>query len=250
VALWLISLRTRDPSFVDAWWALGVVVLAWSTYAQITTPSPHALVLAALATAWGLRLGLYLLWRWRKHGADRRYAALAVSAREKHGLGFAAFSLLWVFLPQMLLQFIVALPVMLGQIPHMAALGALAWAGASLSGFGILYEAIADAQLMRFKAEPTNAGKVMDCGLWRFSRHPNYFGELCAWWGVYLVAAETGLGVWALPGPLLLTFLLTRVSGAPTTEPHLRQTRPGYEAYKARTSAFIPWRPRASQARD
>jgi len=250
VALWLISLRTKDPSFIDAWWALGVVVLAWSTYAQITTPSPHALVLVTLSTAWGLRLGLYLLWRWRKHGADRRYAALAENAREKHGLGFAAFSLRWVFLPQMLLQFVVALPVMLGQIPRMATLGALAWTGAALGLFGISYEAIADAQLTRFKADPANAGRVMDRGLWRFSRHPNYFGELCAWWGVYLVAAETGLGAWSLPGPLLLTFLLTRVSGAPTTEPHLRQTRPGYEAYRARTSAFIPWRPLASRARD
>jgi len=247
--LWLISLRTKDPSFIDAWWALGVVVLAWSTFARITTLSPHAFVLVALATAWGLRLGFYLLWRWRKHGADRRYAALAARAREEHGLGFAAFSLLWVFLPQMLLQFIVALPVMLGQIPR-ATLGALASAGTALSGFGILYEAIADAQLTRFKAHAANANKVMDRGLWRYSRHPNYFGELCAWWGIYLVAADSSLGVWSLPGPLLLTFLLTRVSGAPTTEPHLRQTRPGYEAYKARTSAFIPWPPRANQARD
>ena len=242
--LWLFSIAIKDPSFIDAWWALGVVVLAWATFAQVTAPGPHAIILVALATAWGLRLGLYLLWRWRKGGPDRRYRALAERAREKHGLSFPLFSLLWVFLPQMPLQFIVALPAMLGQVPRVAALGALALAGATLALFGILYEAIADAQLAHFKANGANAGKVMNEGLWRFSRHPNYFGELCMWWGAFLVAADTGLGAWSLPGPLLLTLLLTRVSGAPTTEPHLRQTRPDYDAYKARTSAFIPLPPR------
>ncbi len=242
-ALWLVSLRTRDPSFIDSWWALGIVVLALATLAQIETPSPHAIALAALASLWGLRLGLYLLWRWRSHGADRRYDKLAAQAREQHGLSFAMFSLLWVFLPQMLLQFIVALPAMLGQIGGDEFMSPLGWLGAALSLFGIAYEAIADAQLTRFKAAATNAGKVMDRGLWRFSRHPNYFGEMCAWWGMYLIAADAGMGLWSLPGPLLLTFLLTRISGAPTTEPHLQRTRPDYEAYKQRTSAFVPWPP-------
>jgi steroid 5-alpha reductase family enzyme len=243
-ALWLVSLRTRDPSFVDSWWALGIVTLAWATFGQMETRSPHALALAALATLWGLRLGLYLLWRWSKHGADRRYEKLAAQAREKLQLGFAMFSLLWVFVPQMLLQFVVALPLMLGQIPATQVLGGLGLFGAALSAFGIGYEAHADWQLTRFKADPANAGKVMDRALWRYSRHPNYFGELCAWWGMWAVAADAGMGLWSLPGPVLLTFLLTRVSGAPTTEPHLQRTRPEYEAYKQRTSAFIPWRPK------
>jgi steroid 5-alpha reductase family enzyme len=169
---------------------------------------------------------------------------MAQRAKDKHGLSFAAFSLLWVFAPQLLLQFVVALPATLGQIAGKSELGALGWAGATLSAFGMLYEAIADAQLTRFKADPANAGKVMDRGLWRYSRHPNYFGDMCAWWGIYLVAAETAFGVWTLPGPFLLTILLTRVSGAPTTEPHLQQTKPGYDDYKRRTSAFIPLPPR------
>lgn len=244
--LWAISLRTRDPSFIDAWWALGVVVLAWATFMQVRSPGLHSIALAALATAWGLRLGLYLLWRWSKHVADHRYVKLAAQAREKHRLGFAAFSLLWVFGPQMLLQFIVALPAMLGQIAGAQALTGPGLVGAALSAFGIAYEALADWQLTRFKAKPANAGKVMDQGLWRFSRHPNYFGDMCAWWGMWAIAADVGMGLWSLPGPLLLTFLLTRVSGAPTTEPHLQHTRPEYEAYKRRTNAFIPWWPRTT----
>lgn len=242
LALWVVSLVSKDPSFVDAWWGLGVVVLAWVSFLQ-GTHAAHGLTLAMLATAWGLRLGLFLLWRWRGHGKDRRYAGLEQSAAAK-GLGFASFAVLWVFGPQMLLQFVVALPVMLGQFSQRDSLGALAWCGAALATFGILYEAIADQQLSAFKADPANAGKVMDRGLWRYSRHPNYFGELCVWWGLYMIAADAGYALWAAPSPLLVTFLLARVSGAPTTEPHLRKTRPEYEAYRQRTSAFAPWPPK------
>jgi steroid 5-alpha reductase family enzyme len=244
-ALWLTSIALKDPSFIDAWWAFGVVVLAWATLAQLPAPGPHAITLTLLATAWGVRLGAYLLWRWGKHGSDRRYEKLAQRAREKHGLGFAAFSLLWVFAPQLLLQFVVALPATLGQITQTAAFGPLAQAGLWLAIFGIVYEALADAQLAHFRSQPDNAGKVMDKGLWRYSRHPNYFGDMCAWWGMWLIALDAGPGLWSLPGPLLLTFLLTRVSGAPTTEPHLQRTRPDYDAYKRRTSAFIPLPPKA-----
>lgn len=242
-ALWFVSVRIRDPSFIDAWWALGVVVLAWATFLQAPSPGAHALALMLLATAWGLRLGLYLLARWRAHGKDRRYAGLEAQAA-KQGLSFATFSALWVFGPQMLLQFVVALPTMLGQLSERGSFGAVAWSGLALSAFGIGYEALADWQLARFKVDAHNAGKVMDRGLWRYSRHPNYFGDMCAWWGMYAIAADAGHVWWSLPGPLLLTFLLTRVSGSPTTEPHLKRTRPEYDAYKKRTSAFIPWPPR------
>lgn len=245
IILWRVSVRIHDPSFIDSWWALGVVVLAWSTFLQAPNPGAHTLALLALATIWGLRLGLYLLWRWQSHGHDRRYEKLAQRAKEKHGMSFSQFALRWVFGPQMLLQFIMALPAQLGQIAPPPAFGLLAQIGLLLAAFGIIYEAIADAQLARFKADPANAGKVMDQGVWRTSRHPNYFGELCAWWGMYAIACETPYGAWSLPGPLLLTFLLTRVSGAPTTEPHLQRTRPDYEAYKKRTSAFIPLPPKA-----
>lgn len=245
LALWGVSVAIRDPSFIDSWWALGVIVLAWSSYLQPDIKTPHGLVLAVLATAWALRLGLFLLWRWRKHGHDRRYAKMFADAKRKHGWGFATTSLLFVFLPQMILQIIMALPVQISQINDGAgALGPLAVTGIALAVFGILFEAIADAQLARFRADAANKDKVMDSGLWRYSRHPNYFGELCTWWGLYAIACETPYGAWSLPGPILLTFLLTHVSGAPTTEPHLKKTRPDYEAYKTRTSAFIPLPPK------
>jgi len=245
-ALWLISIPLKDPSYVDAWWGAGVVGLAWSTYVQLETPGPHAAALLFLASSWGLRLAAYLFWRWRTGGADRRYAKLAERAQKMHGLNFAMFSLLWVFAPQLALQMTMSLPAQLGQIPQTTTLGALAHIGIWLAIFGILFEAIADAQLAHFKSRSDNAGKVMDRGLWRYSRHPNYFGELCCWWGMWLIALDAGMGLWSLPGPLLITFLLTRVSGAPTTEPYLQRTRPDYEAYKKRTSAFIPLPPKAS----
>ncbi|MBL8544117.1 MAG: DUF1295 domain-containing protein [Hyphomonadaceae bacterium] len=246
LVLWLISLPLKDPSYVDAWWALGAMVLAWSTYLQLDAPGPHATALLLLTTVWGLRLGAYLLWRWRSHGADRRYAKLAQRAKDKHGLDFPMFALLWVFAPQLLLQFVMTLPAQLGQLGPHTSFGDAATMGLWLAIFGILYEAIADAQLSHFKSVSANAGKVMDQGLWRYSRHPNYFGELCAWWGLWLIALDAGLGLWSLPGPLLLTYLLTRVSGAPTTESHLQRTRPDYEAYKRRTSSFIPLPPKPS----
>jgi steroid 5-alpha reductase family enzyme len=244
LVLWLLSIRLQDPSFIDSWWGLGVLVLVWTTWVQLPGPTTHGLAVALLATAWGLRLGLFLLARWRGHGIDRRYAKMIERARETRGWSFATTSLLFVFLPQMLLQIVMALPAQLGQLGEARAFGALAMFGATLATFGIIYEAIADAQLSAFKANAANKGKVMDRGLWRYSRHPNYFGELCAWWGMFCIALETPLGLWSLPGPLLITFLLTRVSGAPTTEPHLRKTRPDYEAYRARTSSFIPMPPR------
>ena len=242
--LWRVSVRLQDPSFVDAWWGFGVVVLAWAVWALTPSDNAQADHLVSLASLWGLRLGIHLLWRWRKYGPDRRYAALAETARAEHGLDFARFSLLWVFAPQWALQFVVALPVLLGQLPATSESGLLDGVGWGLAAFGILYETIADWQLARFKADAANSGQVMDRGLWRYSRHPNYFGELCTWWGIWLIAADAGMGLWSLPGPLLLTFLLLRVSGAPTTEPHLQRTKPGYEAYRERTSAFIPWPPR------
>jgi len=107
-----------------------------------------------------------------------------------------------------------------------------------------MFEALGDWQLTRFKADPANKGKIMDRGLWRYTRHPNYFGDCCVFWGLFLIALETPWGIWSLPGPLLITFLLTRWSGVPTVEGRMRRTRPGYEAYVARTSGFIPWFPK------
>ena len=244
-ALWLLSLRLRDVSFVDSWWALGILVLAGSTWLQVQPASAHALLLLVLCAAWSLRLGLYLLWRWRKHGADARYAAIMRSAEARRGWSFAFTSGVQVFLLQGILQFIVALPVQLGQVGMPATSpGAIAIAGALLAATGILFESIGDWQLVRFKADPLNRGRVLDRGLWRYTRHPNYFGDACVGWRLFLIAAETPLGLWSLPAPVLLTFLLTRVSGVPLLEHQLRKTRPEYADYVARTPGFFPWWPK------
>jgi steroid 5-alpha reductase family enzyme len=242
--LWLIALRLKDVSFIDSWWALGLVVTAWVAFMNAKPGAPHAGLLTALCTIWGLRLGLYLLWRWRSHGPDRRYVAILGKAQTRRGWSFAWASLVMVFALQAPLQWIVSLPVQLGQMTDAKTLGALAWTGVALGLAGVLFETIGDWQLTRFRAYPANAGKVLDTGLWRYTRHPNYFGDACVWWGLWLIAADAGFGLWSLPGPVLMTYLLTSLSGVPTVEGHLNRTKPGYDAYVRRTSSFIPLPPR------
>ncbi len=247
--LWLINLITKDPSFIDSWWALGMVVTAWATFLFVGHAGSHAVTLTALCSAWGLRLGFYLLWRWRKHGPDRRYTTMMALAQKERGWGYAKSSLLLVFALQLPLQFIVSLPVQLGQMVDRGLLfpprlGPVALAGAALAAMGFLFESIGDFQLVAFKANPANAGKVLQTGLWRYTRHPNYFGDACVWWGLWLVAADAGMGLWSMAGPILITVLLTRWSGVPTVEGRMRRKRPDYEAYVQRTSSFIPMPPK------
>jgi steroid 5-alpha reductase family enzyme len=243
--LWLVALRLRDVSFIDSWWALGMVVLAWSSFFGTGASNPRKLLLVGLCSLWGLRLGIYLLWRWRRNGADPRYQSMLGRAESERGMSFARGALQLVFALQAPLQFIVALPVQLGQF-GVGDIGALGYAGAALAVGGISFETIGDAQLARFKGEPANRERVLDSGLWRFTRHPNYFGDACVWWGLYLIAAESATGVWALPGPILLTVLLTRWSGMPTVEGRMRRRKKGYDDYVRRTPAFVPWWPKRS----
>ncbi len=243
--LWGLNLITRDPSFIDSWWPLGMVVAAWTSFGFTGGGDPHRVALTALCTAWGLRLGLYLLWRWRQHGPDRRYSTMMGHATSERGWSYARASFLLVFALQPPLQVVTCLPVQLGQVTASGALGPLAWAGVALAALGIFFETVGDWQLVRFKADPANNGKVLDGGLWRYTRHPNYFGDACVWWGLWMIAADTGLvGAASLPGPILITVLLTRWSGVPTVEGRMRRERPDYEAYVARTSGFIPLPPK------
>lgn len=245
LALWRIGVALKDVTFVDAWWALGMLVLAVSSYVVTWPASPHKFALTCLTTAWALRLGFHLLVRWRTQGKDRRYVTMMGKAESQRGWSYAKASLLLVFATQAPLQFIVALPVQLGQLaPDDTRLGPVGLAGVVLACVGLTFEALGDWQLAHFKADPANKGKVLDRGLWRYTRHPNYFGDVCVWWGLFLIALETHYGAWSLPGPILLTFLLTRWSGVPTVEGRLRRTRPAYEAYVARTSGFVPWFPK------
>jgi steroid 5-alpha reductase family enzyme len=234
--LWSIALRLKDVTFVDAYWPLGMTLLAWNSLFETGTATPRKLALALVCATWGLRLGSYLHWRWRRRGPDRRYQTLLETA-EQRGLGFPVASLILVFGFQAVLQFVVSLPVQLGMLtPAPATLGPQGHAGVALALVGLVFETVGDWQLAR--------GRVLETGLWRYSRHPNYFGDACVWWGLYLIAAETAPGLWTLPGPILLTLMLIGGRGAPAIEGELRRTRPGYEAYARRTSGFIPLPPK------
>ena len=246
LVLWLISIRLKDVSFVDSWWAIGMVVVAWTTYLVTGGHGPHAVALLAICTVWGLRLGVHLFWRWRKNGPDHRYVVMLGKAQSERGWSFAKASLMMVFAMQAPLLLVVCLPVQFGQYAQTTLLGPLAWAGIILAVIGIAFESIGDLQLARFRADSNNRGAVLDTGLWRYTRHPNYFGDACVWWGLYLIAAETGwVGAASILGPITITFLLTRLSGVPILEGGMRRRRPGYEAYIRRTSSFIPLPPRA-----
>lgn len=251
--LWLVASAIRDVSFIDSVWGFGMGGMALATWAQVGGSGPRQLLLIGLCLAWSLRLGFHLILRWRAHGPDRRYVRMMEKAKAERGWSYAHASLRLVFLLQAPLLWIVALPVQLGQmqaapIGVAPGVGWLGWAGAALSLFGTAFETLADAQITRFKADPANQGQVYAGGLWRYTRHPNYFGDICAWVGLYLVAAETPLGLWALPGPLLLIFVLTRFSGGITYERRLTKTRPGYDDYQRRTSSLIPWPPKPAEA--
>lgn len=245
VPLWLYARRIEDVSFIDAVWPLGMVVLTAVSWFQMERHTPTATTILLLVTLWGLRLSLHLFVRWRKNGPDKRYTALIKNWR-KSGQSFALVTLTRVFLLQALLLYFVCLPAQIGiAIAPEGPLSALQWVGVALSLFGTLFESIGDWQLARFKATAA-PGSVMQSGLWHYTRHPNYFGDACAWWGIWLVAATAWPAISAIVSPIFLTWTLTRWSGAPMLETGLRKSRPGYEDYIRRTSSFFPWPPKAS----
>ena len=240
VAMWIISLVLKNASIVDIGWGLGFVIVAWAVRARVDGNADRQRLLVAMATLWGLRLAGYLYARNHGKGEDFRYRAM----RKRWGPRFPLISLGTVFAVQGVLMWVVSLPVQLGQVEVDPQVGLQAWIGIAIWGIGLFFEVVGDAQLARFKKDPANAGTVMDKGLWRYTRHPNYFGDACVWWGIALVAAETTVGRWGLIGALVMTILLRRVSGVTLLEKSLIKRRVGYDAYVARTSPFIPRPPK------
>lgn len=239
---WAWSLRLRDVSIVDPFWPFMVAGAGLAHAVCLPTHGARGALALGLAWAWALRLGLHLAGRRRGHGEDRRYQAI----RARNQPGFAVKSIYLVFGLQALLAWCVSVPLGVAAAST-APLNALDLAGAALTLFGLLFEAVADVQLARFRARRTRqAAQVMDQGLWRYSRHPNHFGEACVWWGLGVVAfAGGGPGaLWSLASPVLMTVLLLKVSGVGLLEADMLDRNEAYRAYIARTPAFVPGRPR------
>ena len=237
---WLVSLIKRDVSIVDPLWPMVFVAVAWSVWLWGDgAGSGRDGLMLAMVSAWGLRLGGHLTARKWGEPEDFRYQSL-----RRRLPPFWLWSLLVVFILQAFLELVLSLPVqeVLGD-PGPSPQAWLDWIGAAVWAVGFGFEAVSDEQLRRFKADPANRGQVMDRGLWRYSRHPNYFGDCVVWWGIYLVAAAAGAW-WTIAGPLVMTVLLLRVSGVTLLERSIGKRRPGYAEYSARTSAFIPMPPR------
>ncbi|MGE0383706.1 MAG: DUF1295 domain-containing protein [Gammaproteobacteria bacterium] len=241
VAGWIASVFKRDVSIVDSLWPLFFLVATAVAIVAAPQAGPRAWLLAALVSLWALRLCAYLTWRNWGQPEDRRYRAI----RERNQPGFALKSLYLVFGLQALLATVIAAPI-IAAAGAPGNLGAWDAAGTAIALAGIAWESIADLQLARFAAVPANAGAVMDRGLWRYSRHPNYFGECLAWWGIWLIAAAGG-AAWTVFAPVLMTVLLLRVSGVALLERDIAGRRPGYRHYVQNTSAFVPWPPRTSR---
>ena len=239
--LWLVSLALKNSSIVDIFWGTGFVIITWAAF--LLTPdgiTARKLLLSVLVTIWGLRLSLHILMRnWGKP-EDFRYQVW----RKEAGAAWWWRSFFKVFLLQGVLLWIISAPLLAAQISalpdHLTWLDYLAVA-VWLVGF--FFEAVGDWQLARFKANPANKGKVLNKGVWRYSRHPNYFGDAAQWWAYYLVALVAG-GWWTIFSPILMTALLMRVSGVTLLEKNLIEEKPGYKAYVETTSVFIPWIPR------
>jgi len=237
--LWGVSLIFKDASIVDPFWGSSFVLITWVAYAVADDVGARQTLLAVLVTIWGLRLSLFLAIRNLGHGEDYRYQAM----RRRWGKRFWLISLGTVFALQALLSWIVSLPVQVAMV-EASEPGLLAWIGVAVWATGLFFETVGDWQLARFKADPDNAGGVMDRGLWRYTRHPNYFGDFAVWWGLFLVALADPSMLWTVIGPIVMATLLMRVSGVTLLEKTITRRRPGYEEYVRRTNAFFPWRPR------
>ena len=238
--VWLLSIAFRDASIVDPAWGPAFVVVALVAALAGDGCLGRRLLLLAMTAVWGLRLGIHLLLR-KLHdpGEDRRYAAI----RERRGDSFVIWSLVGIFGLQGLLVLIVSLPIQVAA-DRGGALTAAVIPGVVLFCVGLAFEATGDEQLRRFKARADSKGQVMDRGLWRYTRHPNYFGDFCVWWGLWLVAVTAGGTWWTFVGPVVMSVLLIRVSGAALLEKDIGTRRPGYAEYVRRTSGFFPLPPR------
>jgi steroid 5-alpha reductase family enzyme len=237
-----ISATRKDWSIIDMFWGPGFVVVAVSSFLVSAGHGDNGRRwIALLVTAvWGLRLGAYIFLRNRGHGQDPRYTAML-----RHAQGSVyAFVIRKVYWPQGSAMWLVSLPIQLAMF-ELAAPNWITWVGVALAAIGIFFESVGDAQLMAFKRDRANEGQIMDRGLWRYTRHPNYFGDVCVMFGLWLVSLGHWLGLLLVISPLFMTHLLLNVSGKALLERRMTRKRgAAYEDYLARTSSFFPWPPK------
>ncbi|HRF75256.1 MAG TPA: DUF1295 domain-containing protein [Chitinophagales bacterium] len=236
-AVWLLSLYKQDMSLVDGFWGLGFVAVTHHWFFRLDEITPKQFVIAYLITLWGLRLAVYIFYRNRGKGEDPRYVAFRNDWKEKTWY----ISFYKVFMLQGFLQFVLLLPIIFIMYNGDEKLSVINCIGVLLWTLGWIFETAADYQMLRFKKNPANKGKVMDKGLWYFSRHPNYFGEVCVWWGIFLISMNTEWQTFiGILSPILITYMLLKVSGITMLEKRY-EGNDAYSVYKRTTNPFLPW---------
>jgi steroid 5-alpha reductase family enzyme len=238
-AVFLIALLIRDNSIVDVAWGLGFILIALTTFFLRPGFEARHVVVSGLVVVWGLRLAVHIFLRNRGRGEDFRYAKW----RRDWGRWVIPRSYFQIFMLQGILMLIIASPVVLVNHSGREGLTVLDGLGVVLWLTGFLFEVVGDYQLKRFKQSPESRGRIMTSGLWRYTRHPNYFGEAALWWGIFLVALSVRGGWVAIFSPLTISFLLLKVSGVTMLEKKYKGSEE-FAAYARRTSAFFPWLPK------
>jgi len=244
MTMWfLVSVALSRNDIADVLWGAGFVLVVVSASLMVETLTPRGLTMALLVTIWGVRLAVRIYLKNMGKDEDFRYRKW----REEWGRAFLVRSYFQVFILQGVLMLVVLTPVwyVIGRQQPVSpnildVLGLLIWC------VGFYFEVVADYQLDAFKKSPDNKGKILQSGLWRYSRHPNYFGEVVMWWGIYLMALPVTGGVYTAIGPAVITFLILKVSGVPLLEEHYRDN-PEYQEYAERTSVFFPLPPKIKQ---
>ncbi len=241
--LWLISIPLRDVSIIDMFFAVVLFAITAVSFVMGNGVAARKQLVLILVGLWALRITIHLIRRNWGHGEDPRYTKLR--SWTNNDKSFIWLSLRKVFLLQGVVIWFASLPVQVAQsYATPVALGWLAWLGTGLWAVGFFFESVADYQLTRFRANPANKGTVLKTGLWKYSRHPNYFGELCVWWGLFVIACENALGLFTVIGPILYSYLVVNVTGQRTLDKKLAREKPGYAAYMANTSGLIPMPPK------
>lgn len=236
MSLWfVVSLVKKRNDVADVAWGLGFVLISWTSFFLVDYSGPREILINILVTIWGLRLAWHIHTRNKGKSEDYRYLAW----RKEWGQWFYLRSFLQVYLLQGLLLFLIVLPVLVINKNSEATLGVLDFLGVLVWLLGFYFEVVGDAQLVRFIKNPANKGKLMQSGLWAYTRHPNYFGEVVQWWGIWLVALSVPNGAFAIIGPLTITTLILKVSGIPMLEKKMAEN-PEFVEYKKKTSIFIP----------